>query len=64
MRIVGPNGVKNLWRFPGTSALVLAMKILRHPTYTIIICESDDWYSDVEIDVDKLLKVIRLKGKA
>ena len=61
MKIFGPNGVQELRRFPGMSALKLAMKILLHPTYTIIICESDDWYSDIKIDVDNDLKVIRIR---
>ena len=43
------------------SAFRLAMKILAHPTYTIIICESDDWYSDIKIDVDNNLKIIRIR---
>jgi hypothetical protein len=60
MRVIGPDGVKELWRFPGTSAFKLAVMLLRHPTYTVIICESDDWYSDVSIDVDRKSKIIRI----
>jgi hypothetical protein len=61
MRMIGPEGEYEARRFPGTSALSLAMKLLMHPTYTVIVCESDDWYSDIEVEVDAARKVIRLR---
>ena len=61
MRIIGPNGEEERWRFPGTSAFKLAMLCLLHPTYTIIVCDCDDWFSDVLVEVDKGMKVLRIK---
>ena len=63
MKVIGPNGVQEVRRFPGTSSISLAIKILTHPTYTVIVCESDDWYSDLTVEVDNQLKVLRIKEK-
>jgi len=63
MRIIDGTGAHEVWRFPGTSAFKLAIQLLLHPTYTIIVLECDDWYSDLKLDVDYERKVIRIGEK-